>query len=91
MNKWTVIIVGVLVFLGVVYYIENIEIEEQKPYDAWNPPDWYPQVSPNFSGILDVVPSFNESQRGHITFYNESSIIDEFDIYINLSYYEEIR
>lgn len=28
MNKWTVLIVGVLVFLGIVHYLENVEIQD---------------------------------------------------------------
>ena len=43
MNKWTVLIIGTLVFLGVVYYFENLEVEKQKPYEN------------NDSGVIYVV------------------------------------
>jgi hypothetical protein len=38
MNKWVVIIIGTLVFLGVAHYIESMDmkIEEYTPYDDWD-------------------------------------------------------
>lgn len=71
MNKWAIVIVGALVFLGVTHYIEQLEFEEYKPYEDWdymqpfifphvNVVDLYENESSGFAlDSWDMIESYN--------------------------------